>query len=156
MNLYHYKATGEFLSTSQLQLDPIDKQPLIPRNSTTLAPPDFKEGFARVFIGGAWEQVEDHRGETWYNKHSPRTITALGPLPAELTREPVEPTDEETLHALRLQRNRLLRDSDWMLLDDAPFSDVLIQKIKGYRQALRDLPDTITDLNNIEWPAPPF
>ena len=55
---------------------------------------------------------------------------------------------------LRLQRNSLLRETDWMANSDLTMSD----EWKTYRQELRDLPsglDTVEKVNNVTWPTKP-
>ena len=62
--------------------------------------------------------------------------------------------------ALRTQRNRLLQQSDWTQLQDSHLSAEKKSAWAEYRQALRDLPDTVTitspaDLVSVEWPTSP-
>ena len=52
---------------------------------------------------------------------------------------------------VRRKRNQLLADSDWRGMSDLTMSDAW----KTYRQTLRDLPATVTDLANPTWPAIP-
>jgi len=47
------------------------------------------------------------------------------------------------LQCLRDKRNRHLKSSDWTVLSDSPFTLEQRQLWVEYRQALRDLPDTI-------------
>lgn len=47
------------------------------------------------------------------------------------------------LQCLRDKRNRHLNSSDWRVLPDSPFTPEQRQQWIDYRQALRDLPDTI-------------
>ncbi len=65
----------------------------------------------------------------------------------------------DTAHAelafsdLRVERNARLAASDWTQGADAPTN---AKAWRSYRQALRDLPATITDPTQpIEWPEPP-
>jgi len=61
----------------------------------------------------------------------------------------------ETQIKLRFMRDDLLLKSDWTQVADAPVDKEAWQ---AYRQALRDLPsnyDTITNINDVEWPVPP-
>jgi hypothetical protein len=53
---------------------------------------------------------------------------------------------------LRARRNALLAACDWTVLADAQ-----TQKDAwfAYRQALRDLPGTLTNPTNVTWPTPP-
>jgi len=51
------------------------------------------------------------------------------------------PTDREAdkLKALRKERNTLLADSDWALLDDSPLTTNQKTTVRTYRTALRDV-----------------
>jgi hypothetical protein len=61
---------------------------------------------------------------------------------------------------VRLERNKKLADTDWMMVRDTPkLSDEVIE-LRTYRQALRDLMasidfDTLEDTSTITWPVPP-
>jgi hypothetical protein len=58
-----------------------------------------------------------------------------------------------TLSTIRNIRNGLLSACDWTQIPDA---SVDAKAWRSYRQALRDLPATITDPTQpIEWPEPP-
>lgn len=64
------------------------------------------------------------------------------------------------LNQLRIERDRLLSQSDFTQLTDAPLSRSKKTAWKNYRQTLRDLPSTFTELNSdksitVEWPTPP-
>ena len=61
---------------------------------------------------------------------------------------------EQLYEGLRRQRNKLLLESDWTQLSDAPLSAEKKQEWADYRQQLRDLPDTV-DINNIVYPQKP-
>jgi len=65
-----------------------------------------------------------------------------------------EPPDMELLQKeTREKRKELLNSSDWTQVPDAPIANK--DEWKAYRQALRDLPDTITNWQNIIWPTIP-
>ena len=53
--------------------------------------------------------------------------------------------------SLRTQRNELLKESDWMAGSDVVMSD----SWKIYRQALRDLPGEVVDINSPIFPTIP-
>jgi len=55
---------------------------------------------------------------------------------------------------LRNKRDKLLQQSDWTQMPDSPLTEEKKQEWQTYRQALRDLPQTI-DINNIEFPTKP-
>ena len=55
---------------------------------------------------------------------------------------------------LREDRNRRLVNTDWYALQDV----TLTEDMRDYRQALRDLPEglaTVTDVDSVEWPITP-
>ena len=62
-------------------------------------------------------------------------------------------TDEEKADFNRKERNRLLRETDWMGNSDVTMSD----GIKTYRQQLRDLPTHLNwpNLADSDWPTKP-
>jgi len=56
---------------------------------------------------------------------------------------------------LRSRRNALLQASDWVALADAHLSQAKKDAWFAYRQELRDLPDSVTDPTQVEWPVDP-
>tara|TARA_R100001086_G_C11768143_1_gene240092 strand:+ start:565 stop:831 length:267 start_codon:yes stop_codon:yes gene_type:complete len=52
---------------------------------------------------------------------------------------------------LRGERNRILHDTDWWASNDL----IMTSEQSDYRQALRDLPATVTDPANPTWPTIP-
>ncbi len=66
------------------------------------------------------------------------------------------PSAEHLMQILRNQRDRLLADCDWTQMPDAPLGEAAREAWRVYRQALRDLPETITDPADILWPEPPI
>lgn len=74
----------------------------------------------------------------------------------------VEPYTEEELEArnqsqwakVRVQRNKLLADTDWVVLKALEASTAVTQVWMGYRQALRDITEQ-EDPFNIVWPELP-
>jgi len=57
--------------------------------------------------------------------------------------------------ALRAKRDKLLEESDWTQLGDAPLDSDKKHLWKQYRQALRDLPGNTADPANPVWPKMP-
>lgn len=121
MNVYKYsKETKEYISAEVAQLDPLETEIkgenvyLLPANATFTAPPAKKEGFAMVWNGEAWEEVEDHRGtEYWLPGDAygtpAREMKELGPLPEGATTTAPEKTLDELkadkLAALKAERD---------------------------------------------------
>ena len=64
----------------------------------------------------------------------------------------LELEDRKLWSAFKAKRDRLLMSSDWAMLPDAPTNK---QKWGAYRQALRDLPETVEDISNVQWPDIP-
>ena len=63
----------------------------------------------------------------------------------------VDQTDEEHWASIRAERDSKLMDSDWMANSDVTMSSAW----KTYRQALRDLPASESDPDDITWPTEP-
>ena len=65
------------------------------------------------------------------------------------------PSDEAKLEALRQQRNNLLRECDYVVLEDSQVSNK--DEWKTYRQALRDIPQTHAKdgYGSVVWPKAP-
>lgn len=107
MNVYKYnEQTKEYISTEEALLDPLETKKqqkniyLLPANATFTAPPAEKEGFARVWDGESWQEVEDHRGtEYWLPGEGYGTpaheMKELGPLPEGATTTAPEKTLDE-------------------------------------------------------------
>ena len=92
-----------------------------------------------------------YSGLEWYDERPKPSEEQIQAKIAEL--EAAEP-----LRLLRIQRNQLLAESDWMANSDVTMSE----EWRIYRQALRDLPNTQTpsldengQLTNITWPEKP-
>lgn len=65
-------------------------------------------------------------------------------------------TDTFYLYAeIREQRNKMLIGCDWTQSRDSPLSIEKQDEWAQYRQALRDLPSTVTDPTQVTWPTPP-
>lgn len=62
---------------------------------------------------------------------------------------------DQHMRALRAERDKLLRESDWtQMVSDIPLTEAQKEAWRVYRQALRDLPQTV-DLDNIIYPSKP-
>lgn len=104
--IYHSE-TKEYLYSEVAFLDPLESEQqgkdvyLLPADATFTAPPEAKEGYARVWNGKAWEYVEDHRGVTvWQSYDESMVITELGAIPEGWSIEqPVKPATHDDLIA---------------------------------------------------------
>lgn len=59
---------------------------------------------------------------------------------------------EFQLHMLRSERNRLLNETDYWVLSD---TNTASAEQLAYRQALRDITENTTSLNDVTWPTKP-
>lgn len=105
MLVYKFDEKGLFVGTDETELDPLESELqgkeiyLLPPNAT-FTEPEEKEGFASVWDGEKWEQVEDNRGrEYWFEGDTygapARTMDDLGPLPAGAILTPPEMSEKE-------------------------------------------------------------
>ena len=65
---------------------------------------------------------------------------------------------DRALNSLRQRRNSLLSSSDWTVLTDSPLTTTEKTAWKAYRQALRDITENLTtveQVNSVEFPAKP-
>ncbi|WP_051577485.1 hypothetical protein [Komagataeibacter kakiaceti] len=142
MTVHNYaRHTGEYRSTSDVLLA---RGVGIPALATTTDPPDAKEGFARVFVNGAWSHVEDHRGEVWYDRDTGRAVkvSGLGPVdPAvHVATKPVITIPLATQAATALAQARTHVLHHYKLLDE-PTPAVWIAYLKAL-MAISDGTDT--------------
>ena len=102
MLLYKYdERTREYLGYFEAYLDELETQIkgepvyVIPPCSTPIKPTQPAEGFVATFNGKEWEEVEDNRGLTLYDKNGKEVvITELGPIPNDLSEERIIPLKE--------------------------------------------------------------
>ena len=107
MNVYKYdELTKEYIGYEEALLDPLETELkgenvyLLPANATFTVPPAKKEGFAIVWNGEAWQEVEDNRGtEYWLPGDAygtpARVMKELGALPEGATTTAPEKTLDE-------------------------------------------------------------
>ena len=84
-------------------------------------------------------------GIIWHDEDQDR------PTDSEINAEVSRLTTVEPLRLLRLERDRLLAETDWWGGTDRTMSDAQT----AYRQALRDLPANTEDPSNVTWPTAP-
>jgi hypothetical protein len=83
----------------------------------------------------------------------------VDPVTKKLRRvAPPAETTEDIVKYVRATRLRLLQLSDWTQTVDSPLSEAKKQEWAAYRQALRDMPDTVAGVNSsseVVWPTQP-
>lgn len=92
MKTYHYdEHTKEYTHSEEAFLDPLESKKegspvyLLPANATFVAPTP-QDGYASVWNGEAWDNIEDNRGKKYWLSTDPygtpaREMTKLGALP---------------------------------------------------------------------------
>ena len=70
---------------------------------------------------------------------------------AQVSAKQTELTAAEPLKALREERDRLIAATDWWASSDLTMTDAQAT----YRQALRDITETYSSLDDVEWPTKP-
>ena len=73
------------------------------------------------------------------------------PTDAEINAKIAELQAAEPLRLLRVERDKLLSETDWWVLPDRTPSQAQLD----YRQALRDITDTYSSLEDVVWPTKP-
>lgn len=68
---------------------------------------------------------------------------------------PEPPTPEELAVAARTKRDRLMADTDYLMMPDYPMSPEIRALWERYRQALRDITTQAGFPEDIAWPAKP-
>lgn len=56
---------------------------------------------------------------------------------------------------IRSTRDNLIAETDWTQTGDAPIPDDKKAEFAAYRQALRDIPQTYSNPEDVVWPAKP-
>jgi hypothetical protein len=73
------------------------------------------------------------------------------PTEAEITAKIAELEAAEPMRLLRVERNRRLASTDWWASSDLTMTAEQI----AYRQALRDITENYTSLDDVVWPVEP-
>ena len=143
MKLYNYDPnSGAYIGETTADESPLEPGVyLVPAAATTTPPPTAGSGEYARFTDDGW-QVEAIQ-------EAPAPEAPPEPIPWEpIPYEPLPPWDN-----LRNERDKLLRASDITQLRDIQLANNA--EWVTYRQLLRDLPDTLTDPEDVVWPVKP-
>ena len=77
------------------------------------------------------------------------------PSDSEISSKIAELEVSEPLADLRAERNKLLAETDWVITMHKELGTNIPAAMKTYRQALRDITDTYTSLDDVVWPEKP-
>lgn len=69
--------------------------------------------------------------------------------------DPPEKTSDELAISVREQRDKLLAETDYLVMPDYPLTKTAFAKIKLYRQKLRDITSQGTFPEDVSWPERP-
>ena len=95
---------------------------------------------------------------TWLDKNQTK------PTEDEINAKITELQNAEPFKLLRIERDKLIAETDWTQLKDISLDSIREKNWKEYRQALRDLPNGSTpkldsngnlDMSSVTWPDKP-
>jgi hypothetical protein len=98
--------------------------------------------------------ADDYNQLQWFSTDIPK------PTRAQVEAKIQELKAAEPMRLLRIERDRLLTETDWWAVSDR----TMTSEQSAYRQALRDLPDTATPvldptsrlgISGVDWPVKP-
>ena len=87
---------------------------------------------------------------TWYPQN-----TEDCPSEAVLQAKIDEVVASESMRRLRVERDRLLTETDWVAARAFETGATISDEWKTYRQQLRDITKTATSLDDVTWPTKP-
>ena len=109
--------------------------------------------------GAEWSvNGNTYEGINWLDK------TQTKPTEDEVNKKIDELKESESMNLLREERDRLIAQSDWMIVRAKETSTNIPAAWKTYRQALRDLPassnpklnsEGYLDMTSVTWPTKP-
>jgi hypothetical protein len=81
--------------------------------------------------------------------------TLTEPTADQITAKYNELVAAEPLNEVRVVRNRLLAETDWVVTMHKELGTNIPAAMKTYRAALRDITDSATSLDDVTWPEKP-
>jgi hypothetical protein len=107
---------------------------------------DVTRALLELAPGAEFMCVDDNYNQiTWLSPNIPK------PTKAQVDAKIEELKAAQPMKLLRVERDRLIAETDWWVLPDRTPTDEQL----AYRQALRDLPANTTDPTNPVWPTKP-
>ena len=102
---------------------------------------------------GTWVEIENFQMGKEYKYEDGSVVIDEDAQPYTPTQEEIDASILEfNMENIRMERNRLLLETDHWAYQDTP--DMTDEQI-AYRQALRDITDTYTSLEDVVWPTKP-
>jgi hypothetical protein len=108
----------------------------------------YTDALFALYGDTAYFEISNERYEEliWYEEN-----TIAKPTQETLDAKIQELNDAEPIRLLRQERDKRIAETDWWVLPDRTPSDEQL----AYRQALRDITDTYTSLEDVVWPTKP-
>ena len=116
---------------------------------------DITQALLELAPGAEWAMnADDYNQLQWFSEDIPK------PTILEVEAKIVELKAAEPMRLLRIERDRLIAETDWWALPDRTPTDEQL----AYRQALRDLPENSTPvldptsqlgISGFDWPIKP-
>jgi hypothetical protein len=69
---------------------------------------------------------------------------------------PPDPTEEQLVTSTRATRDKLIAETDYLLMTDYPITAEKLELVKQYRQLLRDITEKPGFPTDIQWPDKPI
>ena len=102
------------------------------------------------------QELISKTGETLFNVPAePATLMEMGFKFEEANQLCKQAITAHQWRVIRRKRDHLISLSDWTQMADSPLSQEKQGAYLLYRQALRDLPQTYNDPNDVVWPIQP-
>jgi hypothetical protein len=107
---------------------------------------DVTQALLKLAPGASFSVKDENYDEvTWFSEDIPQ------PTREEVEAKIQELRAAEPMRRLRVERDKLIAETDWWVLPDrTPTQEQL-----DYRQALRDITNNYTSLDNVVWPTKP-
>ena len=153
MKIYHYDIDNIFTESTIAEVDPIEKKPLIPANSTTVKPEIIRKGWCNIFDEktSTWQESIDCRGTKIYDKETGEEIEIknIGEYDKslftekEFIRDHIWKDDEwvqdiEKLKLYRIsERTAYLESTDWYVIRKLETGKEIPSEVLEYREKLR-------------------
>ena len=115
---------------------------------------DIVDALHHLVPGSLWKVLNDELVE-W------NSLDVKKPTSQEIENKIAELDAAEPMRLLRIERDRLLTETDWLTAKAMETEEPISANWKTYRQALRDLPATAEPklengiLTNVTWPEKP-
>ncbi len=126
--------------------------------------PDIVDALLALKPGAIWTLPNNPTATNDYERLVWQDESQTKPTEDEVNTKVTELVNAYPMRLLREERDRLIGQSDWIIVKAKETSTNIPAAWKTYRQALRDLPASSTpklnsednlDMSSVTWPTPP-